>query len=438
MVVRVAGGQAGYGDSLEPLGALLASGVDYLVCDALAESTLAVLSKDRRRDPSLGYTRDLVDYVAACLPWLRDGTTRLITNAGGLNPHAAGATLAKFLADKGVFGLKVAVVTGDEIQNRADQGVPEDAEFAVAYLGAQPIVEALESGAHIVISGRVADASLFVAPLVHEFGWSFDQYDLIAAGVTIGHLLECSAQVSGSVYSGHWWADPLPAEPGFPIADVEADGSAVITKPRGTGGQVNFDTVREQLLYEVHDPAAYANPDVTADFTTVSVEDLNGDRVRVSGATGTPPPETYKGLYAQSAGWANQFVQTFSWPDALQKAQMVSRVVRARADRLGVDVLDWHSEFFGAGAHHLDAAAGDLQSAFAAGWEPPEVVLRVVWACASFDDAARVGGRVGGTVPAMATPFGRPKQQRPTQLLHLTAFPADRAVVDAQVRVEYL
>lgn len=438
MTIRIAGGQAGYGDSLEPLPALLADGIDYLVCDALAESTLAVLSKDRRRDPALGYTRDIVGYVEAASAYLRSGRTRYITNAGGLNPRAAAAAVTKLLAERGLHGVQIATVTGDELTSRhAEFSIPGDTEFAVCYLGARPIVAALASGAQIVITGRVADASLFLAPLVHEFGWDFGDADRVAAGVTIGHLLECSAQVSGSVYSGDWWTDPDPSRPGFPIAEVDADGSAVITKPAGTGGQVTFDTVREQLMYEVHDPGRYLNPDVTADFTAVSVEPIGTDRVRVSGACGTSAPPAYKGLYCETAGWGFEFTHTYSWPDALQKAQLVAGVVQERAHRLGIEVQDWCVEYFGAGAHHGPTAEADLAAAYALGVEPAEIALRVAWRCATREAAEAVGGRVGGTVPPMSTPFGRPKRRPATQLLRLTGFAADRPLVDGGVEIKY-
>src|SRR5262249_45584748 len=177
----------------------------------------------------------------------------------------------------------------DDVRPHAETlGLPDDALFANAYLGARPIVDALASGADVVVTGRVADASLFLAPLVHEFGWAWDDWDRLAAGVVVGHLLECSGQVTGGNYSGAWWENPDPLRIAFPIGECEPDGSAVISKPPGTGGMVTFDTVREQLLYEVHDPSRYLNPDVTADFTSVHPDDQGGDRVHVSATRGTP------------------------------------------------------------------------------------------------------------------------------------------------------
>ena len=317
MTVRLGGGQGFYGDGIGPVADLLDEGVDYLICEALAELTLAILQKDRQRDEALGFTRDLPLYVQAALPHVLEGRTRFITNAGGINPVAAGRAVVAALKAAGASGLKVATVVGDDVRGRADElGLPDGALFANAYLGARPIVEALAAGASIVVTGRVADASLFAAPLVHEFGWAWDDWDRLAAGVAVGHLLECSGQVTGGNYSGPWWENPDPLRIAFPIAEVEPDGSAVISKPKVAGGMVTFDTVREQLLYEVHDPGRYLNPDVTADFTSLRVDDQGGDRVRISDARGEAPPTTYKGLVCTPAGWAGEARLSYPWPDA--------------------------------------------------------------------------------------------------------------------------
>src|SRR3954454_4428129 len=284
MTVRLGGGQGFYGDGHAPVDDLLSAGIDYLVCEALAELTLAILQKDRQRDEALGYTRDLPLYLQQAMPYLLDGRTRFITNAGGINPVAAGRAVIGAARSLGVSGLKVATVVGDDVRARADElRLPADALFASAYLGARPIVEALDAGAHVVITGRVADAALFLAPLVHEYKWGWDDFDRLAAGVVVGHLLECSGQVTGGNYSGRWWENPDPLRIAFPFADVDEDGTAVIAKPEGTGGMITFDTVREQLLYEVHDPARYLNADVTAYFTSLTLAPLGGGRVQVSG-----------------------------------------------------------------------------------------------------------------------------------------------------------
>ena len=443
--VRLGGGQGFYGDGYAGVAPLLAAGVDYLVCEALAELTLAILQKDRQRDESLGYARDLPLYVAAALPYVVDGRTRFITNAGGINPISAGRAVVEGLRAQGVTGVTVATVVGDDLRPHAeDLALPESTLFASAYLGARPIVEALGRGADIVVTGRVADASLFLAPLVFEHGWAWDDWDRLAAGVTVGHLLECSAQVTGGNYSGAWWEHGDFTDPGFPIAECSADGTAVITKPDGTGGLVSFDTVREQLMYEVHDPSAYLNPDVTSDFTSVRLTDLGDDRVRVDEVVGRPAPATYKALVCTPGGWSGEAKVAYGWPDAEAKARAATRFLRRRAHERGLAVEEWHEEFFGVNAFGgptvdldaLDADASDADPLDDA--EPPEVLARLVWRCGTREEAASLGrevGLLGLGGPPMITPFGRGRDTGPTQLLALDALAVDRDLVDARVRV---
>ena len=434
MSVRIGGGQGFYGDGLEPVADVLDAGVDYLVCEALAELTLAILQKDRQRDEALGYTRDLPLYLRAAMPYVLDGTTRFITNAGGINPLAAGRAVRDACAGLGISGVKVATVVGDDVRPHAEAlGLPDDALFANAYLGARPIVDALERGAQVVITGRVADAALFLAPLVHEHGWAWDDWDHLAAGVAVGHLLECSGQVTGGNYSGPWWENPDPSRVGFPIADVEADGTAVISKPDGTGGIITFDTVREQLLYEVHDPARYLSPDVTADFTSLTLTDLGDDRVRVSGARGAPAPATYKGLVCTSAGWSSETRMAYSWPDAEAKARAALAFIRRRAEAADAPVLEWREEYFGVNA--FGGPTVDAPDAH----EPPEVIGRLAWRTADQQSAATVArgaGVLGLSGPPTIASAGRARDGKPTQLLAVDAFEVPRDLIDGQVRVD--
>jgi len=310
--VRIAGGLGFYGDSWRPIKTSIERGnVQYVASDHLAELTLAILQKDRMRDANLGYTRDLVPMLLDLLPLALPHGVKFVLNAGGLNPLAAREVLLNALKKAGLK-LNVGVVLGDSVLERLDElqaagvslahmdtgeeiaSVREKLLFASAYLGARPIVEALDAGADIVLTGRVADAALFLAPLVHELGWRWDEWDKLAQGIVVGHLLECSGQATGGNFGGDWRSIPDLAHIGYPIAEVRENGEALITKAPDTGGCVNFDTLREQLLYEVHDPAHYLTPDVEVDMTTLLLEEVGPDLVRVSGASGRPAPEMLK------------------------------------------------------------------------------------------------------------------------------------------------
>lgn len=365
--VRIGAGLGFYGDAWAPVRATLERGdVGYIGSDHLAELTLAILRKDQARDPSLGYTRDLVPMLCDLWPLARARGVRFVLNAGGLNPAGAGRAVAAAFRSRG-WGARVAVVTGDALLPDLDEllasgeslahldtgealgAVRERLVFANAYLGAEPIARALGLGADIVITGRVADAALFLGPLIHEFGWAPDDWKRLAQGLVTGHLLECSGQGSGGNFgsAGHWAEVPDPGRIGFPIAEVQADGTAVITKAPGTGGRVDFHTVRQQLLYEVHDPHRYVSPDVVLDMGTLRLDDLGGDRVQVSGATGLPRPERLKVVAGYEDGWMGSAVVGFSWPDAWRKARAVARQVRASLAEAGVRVDDFVEEHLG-------------------------------------------------------------------------------------------
>jgi hypothetical protein len=274
-----------------------------------------------------------------------------------------------------------------------------------------------------------------LAPLVHEYKWGWDDFDRLAAGVVVGHLLECSGQVTGGNYSGRWWENPDPMRIAFPIAEVEEDGSAVITKPPGTGGMVTFDTVREQLLYEVHDPTRYFAPDVVADFTSLTLDDLGENRVRVSGTRAGSPPvtDTYKGLVCTPAGWAGEARIAYSWPDAEAKARAALAFLRRKAEQNGVPVEEWREEYFGANAFGGSTVdSGDC--------EPPEVIGRLAWRTADPESASRIVrevGVLGLSGPPTISSTGRGRDGgRPSQLLAVEPFYVDKALVDAQVSVE--
>jgi hypothetical protein len=379
--IRIASGLGFYGDSWDPvMSAVERGGIQYVASDHLAELTLAILAKDREKDPSLGYARDVVPMLLKLWPAMQQRGVKFICNAGGLNPAGAAQALHVALVTKGLKA-RIAVVTGDDVlpalktpERQADfahlfGGRPLDdltrdrLVFANAYLGARPIVQALQQGADIVLTGRVADAALFLAPLVHEFGWKLEdartpqELSLLAQGLTVGHLLECSGQGSGGNFGslGAWKTIPDLANIGYPIAEVSEDGTAIITKAPGTGGRVNFDTVRQQLLYEVHDPHAYISPDVVLDMSTLRMTDLGDDRVKIEGASGRTPPEQLKVVAGFKDGFKAEVTWGFSWPDAMAKAEAAIGMVKAQLAQKRVPHDELFVEFPG-----LDSAHGAL------------------------------------------------------------------------------
>jgi hypothetical protein len=373
--IRIGAGQGFYGDT--PAGAVDVAergDVSYICCDALAELTMAILQRDRLRDPARGYARDLGDFMRALLPPARARGIRIITNAGGINPPSAAAAVEAVARELGLAGLRVATITGDDITGRIDElrglgaelsnmdtgadlaTVRDRIVFAVAYLGARPIVEALAAGADVVVTGRVADASLFLAPMVHELGWAWDDWDRLATGVVLGHLMECSGQATGGNFSGDWWNIPDLDRIGYPVCEVGADGSALLTKPVHTGGRVSVETVSEQLLYEVLDPRRYLNPDVVADFTSVRLQPAGPDTVSVSGVHGAPRPGDLKVVAGYLDGWLGTASIGYSWPNALAKARRAAALIDRLAERAGVVPSEHLVEYLGVDALHGDAA----------------------------------------------------------------------------------
>ncbi|MFL5624063.1 MAG: acyclic terpene utilization AtuA family protein [Ktedonobacteraceae bacterium] len=446
--VRIAGGLGFYGDAWKPIRASIERGnVQYVASDHLAELTLAILQKDRQRDPKLGYTRDLVPMLAELLPIAVPRGVKFIMNAGGLNPMAAREVLLVALQKFGLK-LKVGVVLGDAVQERLDElqeagvslahmdtgediaSIRERLVFASAYLGARPLVEALAAGADIVLTGRVADAALFLAPMVHELGWRWDEWDKLAQGIVVGHLLECSGQATGGNFGGDWRAIPDLAHIGYPIAEVWENGDAVISKAEGTGGRVNFDTLREQLLYEVHDPRHYMTPDVDVDMTTLHMQEIEQDQVRVTGATGRPAPETLKIVAGYEDGVMGQAMIGYAWPDALTKAQTAAEIIQQQMLEVGLKADETVIEYIGYNSIHGPLAnpahANDLN----------EVYLRIAVRCADKKEAAKLG-RLFPPLALSGPPFigGAAGMLEPRGLLSIWPTLAPRAIIDEHVRV---
>jgi len=341
-IVRIGGASGFWGDSSLGASQLAQSGkVDYLMFDYLAEVTMSLLVRARQKDPTQGYATDFVGVVKALLKDIKTGGLRIVANAGGVNPLGCAAALRDLAAAAGTE-LKVAVVEGDDVSGLADtlrnEGVtemfsgvpfPDRILSANAYLGATPIAAALGRGAEIVVTGRVADSALALGILMHEFRWRDDEWDRLACGSLVGHILECGAQATGGLHTD--WEDvPDWANIGYPIAECAADGSFVVGKPEGTGGLVTPAVIAEQMLYEVGNPAAYLLPDVVADFSQVRLEQVGENRVRVTGARGRPAPATYKVSATFADGWRAFGTLSVIGIDAERKARRTAEAILER------------------------------------------------------------------------------------------------------------
>jgi len=386
-VVRIGNGQAFWGDSPSGPSQLVERGrVDYLTMDFLAEITMSILHKARRRRPEAGYATDFVDIIERVLPACREQGIRVVANAGGVNPTGCAEACEAVVRKLGLRGVRIGVVDGDDLLDQVgeltadgqlanlDTGEPLGDHLdallsANAYLGSAPIAAALGEGADVVVTGRVADAALTLGPLLHELGWALDDWDRLAAGIVAGHIIECGTQVTGGNFD-RWDAVPHPGAIGWPVVDVEADGAFTVTKPEGTGGMVTADTVTAQVLYEIGDPARYLTPDVVADFTSLQLVDEGGDRVRVSGVRGSPATDTYKVSVSLEAGWKATGQLVVAGPDAAAKAHAVADLLFARLAADGAT--------FGAGERLVEVlGTGVVFPGMVNGADPVEVVLRV-------------------------------------------------------------
>ena len=388
--IRIAAGQGFWGDLPDaPVRQVEEGPIDYLMLDYLAEVTMSIMQKQKARDASAGYARDFVPLMKRILPACVERNIKVTANAGGVNVPGCAAAVRDVARELGLGGkLKIGIVTGDDILGRVDELLTRGVELrnmdtgkplatvrdriqsANAYLGAAPIVEALNQGARVVITGRATDTGLTLAPMMHEFGWAVDDWDRLAAGTIAGHIIECGAQCSGGNCQFEWQSIPDLANVGFPIAEASSDGSFVITKHDGTGGRVNVPSIKEQLVYEMGDPREYITPDCVADFTTIQLAGDGKDRVRVFGIKGRPATDSLKVSISYSAGYKAVGTLVYAWPDAYAKAQAADTILRARLERLGLKFDQILTEYVGANATHGPLAG-----------EPPqdlaEVQLRV-------------------------------------------------------------
>jgi len=425
--IRIASGQGFWGDLPKaPIDQVRKGPVDYLVMDYLAEVTMSIMQKQKMRNENYGYARDFVEVIDEILPDISQKGIKVISNAGGVNPNACKDALLEVIRKHNITGLTVAVVDGDDIlediERLIEQGhhlenmetgesvetIKDKLLSANVYFGCRPVVEALQKGADIVVTGRVTDTGLTLAPMVYEFGWEFDDYDKMSTGTIAGHIIECGGQVSGGNFTD-WETVNDFVDIGFPIIEAYPDGDFFVTKHEGTGGLVSEMTVKEQLMYEIGDPGEYITPDVIADFTSVHLEQEEPNRVKVFGIKGRPETDTYKISASYNDGYKLASTLVYSWPDALKKAKKAGEILKGRADVLGLDFEEYRVEYIGVnGTSEKPLTETDFSE------EHDEVQMRVAVSGKSKEDLNRFGKEIAPLIltgPSGVTGFagGRPK-----------------------------
>lgn len=378
--IRIAGAQGFYGDS--PLGAMtiaMQGAADYLMHDALAELTLSILQKDKIKDPALGYARDIEVHARTLYPMAFAKGIKIVTNSGGLNPESAAEKVKAILEKQGIKGVKIATIAGDdvlarlpefkenniELNNLDDNSSYYDSKFppthANVYIGAQKVKEALDNGANLILAGRVADPCLALGIIAHEFGWNIDEsttqedFDRMAFAITIGHILECGGQASGGNAYSEWPMNYSVSDLGYPIAHVNEDCTAILTKADHTGGKVSRNTIREQLVYEIHDPTNYITPDVVVDLSNIILKDEAENKVSISGIKGKPRPEKLKLCIGQHEGFVTEQFFFFSYPFAYDKVTMFIKAVKETWAKLPVQIIESRFNIIGVNGLHEDA-----------------------------------------------------------------------------------
>jgi hypothetical protein len=402
LTIRIGSGAGYSGDRIEPAVELAEKGdIEYLVFECLGERTVALAQQARMKDPESGFDPLLENRMRAVLPICAARGIKIVTNMGAANPAAAARKVGEIAQSMGLSRVTVAAVIGDDVLEACQERDLSIMEFegtiaqlgnrllsANAYLGAGPMAEALNAGADVVITGRASDPALFLAPMLHAFGWAMDDWNLLGKGTLAGHLLECAGQITGGYFADPGYKDVGDlARLGFPIGEVGKDGSLVITKVAGSGGAVNAQTCKEQLLYEVHDPTRYLQPDVTADFSQVNLEEIGKDRVRISGGRGSERPSKLK----VSVGYVDSFIGegqiSYAGPGALARGRLALEIVRERLKLTGVQASELRFDLIG-----IDSLHGPQMSAHAN--EPYEVRVRVAGRTENLREATRIGNEV--------------------------------------------
>lgn len=400
--IRIGSGAGYSGDRIEPAVELAEHGdIQYLVFECLGERTVALAQQARMKNPELGYDPLLEERMRAVLPICAAKGIKLVTNMGAANPQAAAQKTAEIAKSLGLSSLKIAAVIGDDVLEACKdsalplleidgtlRGLGNRVLSANAYLGAAPMAEALNAGADVVITGRASDPALFMAPMIHAFGWPLDDWNLLGQGTVAGHLLECAGQITGGYFADPGFKDVAGlARLGFPIGEVSEDGTLVITKVAGSGGAVTAATCKEQLLYEVHDPRRYIQPDVVADFSQVAIAEIGPDRIRVTGGRGTARTPTLKVSVGYVDGFIGEGQISYAGPGAVARGRLALEIVRERMQLTGVAASETRFDLIG-----IDSLHGAALSAHAA--DPYEVRVRVTGRTETLREAVRIGNEV--------------------------------------------
>lgn len=425
--IRIASGQGFWGDLIDaPFKQVTSGDIDYLVMDYLAEVTMSILQKQKNKNPELGYAKDIPALMKRILPICLEKNIKVITNGGGVNPEGCASAVIKVAKELNIKNLKIAVVLGDNIKDEIDEIISSGCELnnmesgesiiphkekllsANVYFGAFPIVEALQRGADIIITGRTTDTGLTLAPMIFEFGWKNNQYDLLSAGTVAGHILECGGQASGGNFLGDWQSVENLANIGFPIAEAYPNGEVIITKHEILGGKVSFETVAEQLVYEIGNPKEYITPDCVADFSTIKLEDLGKNKVKVFDVKGFPETEFYKVSCSYESGYSAVGNLTYSWPQALTKAKAADKILRKRLEDLELIFDEIRTEYVGYNSCHGPLASKIDEENI------NEVVMRIAVRSNDFNSVERFGKEIAPLIltgPPSVTGFagGRPR-----------------------------
>lgn len=446
MTIRIGSGSAWWGDRISPAKESADKGqLDYLCFETMAEATISAAQVRKRRDPTFpGYDTWLDDRMTAVLPGCIKNKTKIISNQGWINPNGAAERIVYWLRTMGVRGVKVAaingsLITGDVLNltntiletGERTQSLENKIVSAEVYQGSEPIVQALKNGAQIVVTGRIADPSIFAAPMMFEYGWGMDDFMRLGVANGIGHLMECGAQVTGGYFADPGFKDvPRPWDLGFPIAEVHNDGTAVITKLEGTGGVINAMTIKEQLLYEVHDPYNYITPDVVVDFSTTQIREIAENRVMVSGISGKPRTATLKVSIGCEEGFIGEDMFFYAGEGALQRAKLAENILRERFKIVELKAEELRIDYLG-----LNAIHGDMTPEV--DHEPYEVAVRVAARTTTREEAMKIGREVDGMAVSGVGMTGKrvPHQDRTREIIGVWSSLIDRSKISPSIKM---